>query len=120
MKKKIYVVGESWCPFTKEAWEITDDEKIQIEKVDCGTCSRIEDTTYSENDGTQRKTTASDCKKMCDLALGYPAYLIKSTDKKNTMNCPDGYGFNNENATMERLRYCVKHFFPSSDDTTSL
>lgn len=114
-KRHILVVGESWCPFTQEAWNIEKDGKIDIEKVDCGTCSRLEDTEYTE--GTITTTTkAKDCRDACDMALGYPAYLIKSADGHKINNCPQGYGFNNENATMDRLRHCVRHFFPPSQN----
>ena len=112
MVRYILIAGESWCPFTQEAWKIEDDGNIKIEKVDCGTCSRLEDTNYTEGTTTKEE----DCIDACDMALGYPAYLIKSADGRKINNCPQGYGFNNENATMDRLRHCVRHFFPPSQN----
>lgn len=103
---KVYVVGESWCPFTQEAWKIKPEQNMNIEKVDCGTCNRLEDTTYFEGKSYTRKTTSKDCKQMCDGSFGYPAYLVKSKDNRKMHVC--GHGFNNENASMEKIRYCLK------------
>ena len=97
---KVYVVGESWCPFTQEAWKIKPDKDMKIEKVDCGTCNRLENTTYPEG------TTSDNCKRMCDGSFGYPAYIVTSADNRKMHVC--GHGFNNENASMEKIRYCLK------------
>lgn len=101
MKNKVvYVVGESWCPFTKEAWNITPDSDMDIKKVDCGRCSRLENTTY---DGTT--TTREICINACDGSFGYPAYFVESRDGQKINLC--GHGFNNQNAAMRNIRSCM-------------
>lgn len=94
----VYVVGESWCPFTQSAWNIStdSDSTIQIEKIDCGTCPRLASESTADN--------AELCRNACDMSRGYPSFIVEDGNK--LQSC--GYGFDNERAAMQRIRNCIQ------------
>ena len=99
----IYVSGESWCPFTQMAWKMEGNKNIEIKKVDCGTCSRLDDTT--DLYGSVTKDT---CINACDMSFGYPSYIVKSADGRKWNSC--AYGFNTEIATTKKIESCLKSY----------
>ena len=56
MTTRIQILGKGWCPHTKAAWKLPNTKDYEYEQVDCA---------------------QADNAKTCELAQGYPTFVVK-------------------------------------------
>lgn len=82
----IYVVGENFCSYTKDAWKAAEaapasnNTDITYEKVDCAALAELAEST----DKAKKE-------KLCAAAQGYPSFMDDTkTCTRGFKKCNDG------------------------------